>query len=88
MNRYLIESSHTEKDCHRVVEQFINYGYIINFDWGCECGVHSSWAIVEAENESDALLTVPSLLRSKARAIRLNKFTPEVLQAHHERSGS
>jgi hypothetical protein len=83
MNRYLIESNHTAEDCHHVVEQFLIYGHIINFDWGCEAGVHSSWAIVEAENRSQALLTVPSLLRSKARAIQLNKFTPEEVQANH-----
>ena len=88
MNRYLIESPHSAEECHHVVEQFINYGYIMNFDWGCECGVHSSWAIVEAENEAEALLTVPSLLRSQARAVRLNKFTPEELQAGHEHPGS
>ena len=83
MNRYLVESIHTAEDCHHAVEQFIIYGHIINFDWGCEAGVHTSWAIVEAENESQALMSVPSRLRSKARAIRLNKFTPEMVQAAH-----
>jgi hypothetical protein len=84
MNRYLVESTHTSEDCYHVVEQFVIYGHIINFDWGCEVGVHSGWAIVESENESQALMSVPSLLRSKARAIRLCKFTPETIQAHHE----
>jgi hypothetical protein len=84
MNRYLVESTHTAKDCRHAVEQFIIHGHIINFEWGCEAGVHSSWAIVETENESQALMTVPSLLRPKARAIRLNKFTPEKIQAYHE----
>jgi hypothetical protein len=83
MKRYLVESQHTDKDCHHVVEQFINYGYILHFDWGCEAGVHSSWAIVEAENEAEALLTIPSLLRPNARVVQLNKYTPEMLQASH-----
>jgi hypothetical protein len=83
MNRYLIESTHTPEDCHHVVEQFIYHGHIYNFEWGCESGVHASWAILESENESQALLSVPPHLRSKARAVRLNKFTPvEVQQAH------
>jgi hypothetical protein len=56
MNRYLVESVHTQKECHHVVEQFVYYGYIMHFDWGCQAGVHSSWAIVEAENEHEALL--------------------------------
>ncbi|MGD0611938.1 MAG: hypothetical protein ABSB41_10525 [Anaerolineales bacterium] len=48
----------------------------MNFDWECEAGVHTGWAIVEAENESQARLIVTSRLRSKASAIRLCKFTP------------
>jgi hypothetical protein len=83
MNRYLIESAHIDKDCHHALEQFMFHGYIINFDWGCADGVHSGWAIIEAVNESEALLSVPPHLRPKARAIRLNKFTPEMIQASH-----
>jgi hypothetical protein len=84
MDRFLVESNHTAEDCHHVVEQFIFYGHILNFDWGCKAGVHTSWVILEAENESQALLSVPPRLRSKARAIRLCKFTPEIVQADHE----
>jgi hypothetical protein len=88
MNRYLIESVHTSEECHHAVEQFIYYGHIINFEWGCEAGVHSAWAIVEGETESEALMTVPSLLRSKAKAIRLNRFTPERIKAYHKYDAS
>ena len=84
MNRYLVESTHSADDCHHVVEQFIIHGHIINFDWGCEVDVHTGWAILEAENESQALMAVPPRLRSKARAVRLCKFTPDTIQAQHE----
>ena len=84
MNRYLVESTHAAEECHHVVEQFMFYGHIMNFEWGCADGVHSSWAMVESENEAEALLSVPPHLRSKARAIRLTKFTPEKLQKAHE----
>ena len=83
MNRYLVESTHTEKDCHHVIEQFIYHGYIHNFDWGCADGVHTGWAILESEDETQALLSVPAHLRSQARAIRLSKFTPEKIQETH-----
>ena len=84
MERYLVESTHTAEDCHHVVEQFIIYGHIINFDWGCQAGVHTGWAILEAENESQAKQAVPSRLRAKARAIRLCKFTPQKIETQHE----
>jgi hypothetical protein len=83
MERYLVESTHTAEDCQHVVEAFIIYGHIMNFDWGCQVGVHSGWAIVEAENESMARLSVPARLRSGARAIRLCKFTPQTIETQH-----
>ena len=83
MNRYLVESTHTSEDCHHVMEQFINYGHIINFEWGCAAGVHTGWVMLEAEGESQALLSVPPNLRSKARAIQLVRFSPESIQGHH-----
>ena len=83
MDRYLVESTHTAEDCHHVIEQFIIHGHIFHFDWGCKAGVHAGWAILEAEDESQALLSVPVQLRPKARAIRLVKFTPPTLQAGH-----
>jgi hypothetical protein len=87
MNRYLVESNHSEEDCHHAVEQFVYYGYIMNFDWGCNSGVHASWAIVEAEDEHEALLSVPSFLRPKARAVRLTRVTPEMVQTSHLQPG-
>jgi hypothetical protein len=84
MDRYLVESQHTAEDCHHVIEQFVIHGHIFHFDWGCKAGVHTGWAILEAENESEALLSVPPRLRSKGRAIRLNKFTPDSIEEYHK----
>ena len=83
MERFLVESSHSAEECHHVVEQFIFHGHIRNFDWGCLAGVHTGWAIIEAENEEQASLIVPPRLRAQARAVRLSKFTPESMQAEH-----
>jgi len=84
MNSYLVESQHAPEDCRHVVDQFIIHGHINNFDWGCVAGVHTAWAMIEAEDESQALLTVPVRLRSKARAVRLNKFTPQTVEEQHQ----
>ncbi len=74
MERYLIETPHTPQECQRLVDQVYAMGYLYHFDWGCNAGVHSGWAIIEAENEADARLAVPSLVRAKARVVQLNKF--------------
>jgi hypothetical protein len=84
MDRYLIETPHTDEDCHQLVEQVLAMGYLYHFDWGCESGVHCGWAILEADNEAQARLAVPPLVRSKARVIKLNKFDAEAGSSLHK----
>jgi hypothetical protein len=85
MDRYLIISDHSGKDCLHIIEQVQAQGYLHHYDWGCKDGVHTGWVIIEAENREEALLSVPPLIRNKARAIRLNKFTAEdILTLHRE----
>ncbi|HEY5670399.1 MAG TPA: hypothetical protein VIS10_10405 [Anaerolineales bacterium] len=82
MDRYLIETPHTDEDCQRLIDNVYAMGYIYHFDWGCDAGVHCGWAIIEAEDEEQARLAVPSLVRNKARVIKLKKYTPETLDDH------
>jgi hypothetical protein len=35
MDRYLVISPHTEKDCATALKQLLYIGYITHFDWGC-----------------------------------------------------
>ena len=85
MERYLIETPHTDLDCLMLVEQVYAMGYLNHFDWGCPEGVHSAWAIIEAESYDQARLAVPPFIRRKARIVRLNKFTGETIDTHrHE----
>ncbi len=84
MNRYMVETSHNREDCLHVLDEFVIHGHITHFEWGCESGVCTGWAFVEAESEEQALYAVPSLIRNKARVIKLSKFTPEKIQEFHE----
>ncbi|MER3543226.1 MAG: hypothetical protein C4311_01155 [Chloroflexota bacterium] len=81
MDRYLIESPHEAKDCARILRQVTAMGYLLNFDWGCKAGVHCGWAIVEAEDEAQARLAVPLLVRAQARIVKLSRFSPEEVEA-------
>lgn len=83
MDRYLIETPHTDEECLGLLEQILAAGYLHNFDWGCTDGDHTGWAIVEAENLEQAKLAVPTMVRAKARVVRLNKFTDEDVQRLH-----
>jgi hypothetical protein len=65
-----------------LVEQVHAMAYLHNFDWGCKVGVHTGWAIIEAEDEAQARLAVPPLVRRKARVIELTKFTGDYTIGH------
>jgi hypothetical protein len=83
MDRYLIESPHTKGNCAQVLKQVEALGYLTHFDWGCASGQHTGFAIIEAENETQARMVVPTMNRKEARVVKLNKFTPEMLKAGH-----
>ncbi len=82
MKKYLIETPHSEQDCKLLVDQIYAMGYLYHFDWGCKAGIHSGWAIIEAESDADARLAVPPMVRSKARVVQLNKFTRDFASEH------
>lgn len=50
-----------------------------------KAGVHTGWAITEAENEAQARLAVPPLVRAQARIVKLNQFKPEEVDELHLR---
>lgn len=87
MNRYMVETSHNREDCLRILDEFVLHGHITHFEWGCESGVCTGWAIIEAESEEQALYAVPTFLRGKAKVVKLSKFTPEKIQEFHEEIG-
>lgn len=86
MARYLIESQHTPGECLQVLDAILMMGtdFVDRFDFGCQAGEHTGWAVVEAESESAALKMVPAFVRSRARIVKVNKFTPQQIRAAHK----
>lgn len=80
MARYLIESPHSEQECLMILKQILAAGYLTHMEWGCESGQHCGWVIIEAENETEARMVLPSLVRNKARVVKLVKFGPDDIQ--------
>lgn len=83
MEKYLVVSPHTDEDCLKALQQIEAAGYLTHFDWGCEDGDHTGWAIIEAESKSQALMVVPSAQRPKAHAVRIVKFSSEEVRGMH-----
>ena len=85
MEKYIIESPHTKDECLRALDETLAEGpSVLNkFDWGCQTGDHTGYAVVEADNETIVRNMVPTFLRNKARVIKVGKFTPEQIRSFH-----
>ncbi len=85
MDRYLVETPHKEQECLNLFELLNAQGYLTHFDWGCKSGVHTGWAVIEAENEAGVRLIVPPLVRSRSRVIKVDKYDTAALAEMHKR---
>jgi hypothetical protein len=83
VKRFLVISDHTSEDCVKALKETLAIGYLTHFDWGCKDGVHTGWAVLEAEDKSQAILSVPTFLRERARVVQLAKFHPDKVAAMH-----
>lgn len=77
MQKFMIISPHTHEECTMVVKQTLAIGYLTHFWWGCKSGDHTGYAMIEAENGEEALLSIPTMIRKKGKAIGLVQFDPE-----------
>ncbi len=85
MKRFLVISNHTAEDCNRAIKETLAVGYLTHYDWGCKDGEHTGWAVLEAEDKEQAMLSVPTVLRGQARVVQLTKFAPEKVEAMHRK---
>jgi len=83
MDRFLIETAHKEQVCLDIIQLLNAQGYLWHFDWGCASGVHIGWAVIEAENEAQARLAVPPLVRNQARVVKVTKFDTAMFARMH-----
>ena len=88
MKRFLVISQHSGEDCVRALKESLAIGYLTHFDWGCEDGTHVGWAVIEAEDKAQAMMSVPTFLRKQAQVVRLGKFRPETVEAMHLKNGT
>lgn len=87
MAKYLVEMPHTEEECLQALDETLAKGtdLLAKFEWGCTSGEHTGWAILDAESESAAGNMVPSFLQSKARIVKVEKFTPQQIKSFHQK---
>ena len=81
MKRYLVETKHKRSECFFVMKNFADHGHIVHFEWGCENGVCTGWAFIEADSKGEALLSVPGIVRNSTKVIEVKKLSPDRFQS-------
>ncbi len=83
---YLIEIPHTMESCLKALDDVKALGgdKLAKYSWGCMAGDHTAYLIVNAASDAEALQWVPASERGAAKLIKLNKFTPEQIEAFHK----
>lgn len=86
MSKYLVEVTHTKRECVWALKQLLDAGpeFLARFDWGCKDGEHVGWALLDADSKFAAQEIVPRVMRAKTRIVQLNQFTPEQVLASHD----
>ncbi len=86
MAHYLLEMTHTERECLDALNMVVSLGmHILHHTWwGCEVGVHTGWLDIEVDSEQDALNVVPPPVRKDTRIVEVRKFTPNQVKALHQ----
>jgi hypothetical protein len=85
MKKFIVISNHTGEDCKRALKETLAIGYLHHFDWGCKDGVHTGWAVLEADDKAQAFLSVPPFLRDQAQVVQLTHFQADTVAAFHVR---
>ena len=54
MEKYFIESKHTQEECLRALDEILAKGpdALSKVEWGCMAGDHTGYSIVEARSDS------------------------------------
>jgi hypothetical protein len=80
---YLIVSSHRPGECSKAIDAVaaLDPAELGQWNWGCSSGDHTGYLMAEAENQQAALILVPETLRSRARVIKLDKYSPAMLSS-------
>ena len=85
-DRYLIMSTHTQEECLKALDDFAGVNKALStFDFGCEAGDHTGYAIVTASSDQVAREMLPTSAREGAKVVKLHKFSAAEIKSFHEK---
>jgi hypothetical protein len=83
MALYEVEINHNDSECLRNLDELVAKDNLSKFYLGCESGIHTAWATIEATSEKEAIKIVPEFERSRAIVAKVSKMTPEHVREIH-----
>lgn len=88
MPLYLIKTRHTLKNCLAALDEQLTHDVqsLQEFVYTCGEGEHAGYAIVEANNRSEAMNIVPEPLRGEASVLKVDRFSPEDIRSFHAKA--
>jgi hypothetical protein len=78
MNNYLVNSVQSSDESKRLSSLSEAVGYITHYRWIICDNEHRGYAMIEADSEFEALLSVPPLVRENAKVYLLNNLVPNL----------
>lgn len=87
MSDFLIQSPHTKEECLHALDETLAKGpdVLAKFEFSCNTGEHTAYAVVNVKDESAARSLVPTFLQSKAKFIPIAPYTPEQIRSYHQK---
>jgi hypothetical protein len=84
-NSFMVISPHTKQECLDALDGISYQGKeaLSNWGFGCMSGDHTAYGFYEAENEEAARKMIPENVRSKARVLKIDKFTQDQIKSFH-----
>ena len=86
MAMYMVEAPHSPEECLQALDEIAadKSKILDKFHFGCEAGVHTGWAILEAGSESAARNMLPSSRRAKVRVTEVKKYNAKQIESFHK----
>ena len=88
MATYLVETPHSDAECLKALdalkdqpgEDLLSKTYL-----ACSSGKHLGYAFLEGDSEKAVLNKLPEVLRSKARATKVERMSADQIRKYHEK---
>ena len=86
---FLVTTTHTAEQCLAALDELNAKAQklLAKIDWGCMAGDHTGYAFVSAVDGKAAIAKLPEINRATAKAVKVTKFTPEMLADIHKKMG-